>query len=207
MQPCTVYSSWICIISHVVTSNTKKNTERRGPEKASVKTSTAVAVQTRILELKGEPFCESNCKLFCQACREVLGTKASIIKRHITSEKHKSGKTRLSQKEAREATILKAIKKYENEVRPEGETLSDEQRVYRVKVVKTFLKAGILLEKLDSFCVLLEEGGYRLTTSSHMRQLIPLKRKEEEERIKSEISASNVAVIFDGTQGLGKLWQ
>lgn len=32
-----------------------------------------------------------------------------------------------------------------------------------------------------------------------MRQLIPLTRKEEKERIKSEISASNVAVIFDGT--------
>ena len=94
-----------------------------------------------------------------------MATKASIIKRHITSEKHKLGKTRLSQKEAHEATILQAIKKHDNEVRPEGETLADEQRVYRVNVVKTFLKAGIPLEKLDSFRVLLEEGGYRLTTS------------------------------------------
>lgn len=37
-----------------------------------------------------------------------------------------------------------------------------------------------------------------------MRQLIPLIRKEEKERIKSEISASNVAVIFDGTTRLGE---
>ena len=70
--------------------------------------------------------------------------------------------------------------------------------------MKTFLKAGIPLEKLDSFRVLLEEGGYRLTTSSHKHQLIPLIRKEEEERIKSEISASDVAVIFDGTTRLGE---
>ena len=37
-----------------------------------------------------------------------------------------------------------------------------------------------------------------------MRQLIPLIKKEEEERIKSEISASNVAVIFDGTTRVGE---
>ena len=112
--------------------------ERRGPGKPGVKTSTTVktvSVQARMREFKGEPFCESNRKLFCKGCGEVLATKASIIKRHITSEKHKLGKTRLSQKEAREAIILQAIKKYDNEVRPEGKTLSDEQRVYRVTSV------------------------------------------------------------------------
>lgn len=124
--------------SRVVIRNTKKNMERRGPGEAGVKTSTTVktvSVQARMREFKGEPFCETNRKLFCKGCREVLAIKASIIKRHITSEKHKLGKTRLSQKEAREAIILQAIKKYDNEVPPEGKTLSDEQRVYRVTSV------------------------------------------------------------------------
>ena len=84
---------------------------------------------------------------------------------HITSEKYKLGKTRPSQKEACEATILQVIKKYDNEVRPEGETLSNEQCAYGVKAAKTFLKASVLLKKQNSFHVLLEEGGYRLTTS------------------------------------------
>lgn len=132
-----------------------------------------------------------------------MAVKASIIKRHVDSSKHKSGKTRLAQKEKREATILQAMKKYDRQVHPEGEMLSDNQRVYRVKVVKTFLKAGVPLNKLDIFRELLEEGGYRLTTSPHIRQIIPFIRKEEE-RIRSEIAGTNVAVIFDGITRLGE---
>ena len=112
--------------------------------------------------------------------------------------KHKLGKTRTSQKEACEATILQAIKKFDNEVRPEGETLFNE-----VKVAKTFLKASVPLEKQNSFHALLEEGGYRLKLL-HTCQLTPLIRKDKEGKIKGEISASNVAVSFDGTTRLGE---
>ena len=54
-----------------------------------------VSVQARVRGFKGEFFCESNRKLFCKGCREVLAKKAGILKRHITSEKQKLGKTRL----------------------------------------------------------------------------------------------------------------
>jgi len=77
-----------------------------------------------------------------------------------------------------------------------GGTLTDEQCICRVKVVKIFLKMGVLLKNWESFCVPREEGGYHFTTSSHAFQLIPLIRKGEEETIKSEISTFNVAVIF-----------
>ena len=67
---------------HEVTRNTERNTERRGSEKASFKTSATVktvSVQIRIREFKGATtFCESNLKLCCQACREVLAIKACI---------------------------------------------------------------------------------------------------------------------------------
>ena len=63
----------------------------------------------------------------------------------FASVKHKLGKTRPSQKKACEATILQAIKKYDNEVRPEGETLFDE-----VKVAKTFLKVELSLLKNET---------------------------------------------------------
>ena len=39
----------------------------------------------------------------------------------------------------------------------------DQQRLYRVKVLRTFLTAGVPLNKLSIFRELLEENGYRLT--------------------------------------------
>ena len=57
----------------------------------------------------------------------------------------------------REVIILKSMKKYDQQVHPVGETLSDEQRLFRVRVIKTFLGAGVPLDKLDNFCELPKE--------------------------------------------------
>lgn len=46
---------------------------------------------------------------------------------------------------------------YDQQVHPVGETFSDEQRLFRVTVIKTFLGAGVPLEKLNNFCELLKE--------------------------------------------------
>ena len=70
------------------------------------------------------------------------------------------------------------MKKYNELAHPKGETLTEEQRVYRVRVVTAFLKAGVPLNKLDNFRDLLEDGGYRFTFSTHMRQLIPFVRRK-----------------------------
>jgi len=43
-----------------------------------------------------------------------------------------------------------------------GGTLPESLQVYRVKVLRTFLQAGVPLQKLDVFRTLLEENGYRL---------------------------------------------
>ena len=100
--------------------------------------------------------------------------------------------------------MVDAMKNYDKEVHPKGEMLSDNQRVFRIRVLKTFLKAGVPLQKMDDFRELLEEGGYRLTSVPNMRQFIPFVRKEEEEMIKGEISGHNVSVIYDGTTRLGE---
>ena len=47
--------------------------------------------------------------------------------------------------------IVDAMKNYDQEVHPKGEMLSDNQRVFRVEVLKTFLKAGVPLHKKDDF--------------------------------------------------------
>ena len=56
---------------------------------------------------------------------------------------------------------------------PQGERLPDDQKVFRVKVLTTFLKAGVPLSKLETFRDPLEESGFRLTSSSHMLDLFP----------------------------------
>ena len=47
-----------------------------------------------------------------------------------------------------------------DESHPGGETLPTEQRVYRVKVVKSFLIAGVPLSKIECFRDFLEEHAY-----------------------------------------------
>lgn len=57
-----------------------------------------------------EPFRKSNNKLLCEACREDLLEKASIIKRHVDSQKHKSGVEKIAKKKKRDLTVLDAMK-------------------------------------------------------------------------------------------------
>ena len=63
---------------------------------------------------------------------------------------------------------------YDKEETPVGTSISMAERVYRVKVVENFLKAGIPLVKVDSMRGLLEENGLRLTHSSHLADYILL---------------------------------
>ena len=63
---------------------------------------------------------------------------------------------------------------YDSRVHPVGDGFPDSTctRVYRVKVVTAMLKAGVPLSKIDIFRDLLEEYGYALTSSTHLRKLI-----------------------------------
>jgi len=87
-------------------------------------------------------------KLFCTACREEISLKRSIIKNHVQSVKHKNGKEIQTKKKTQDKTIMESLKAYESDVHPQGDTLPDEQKLYRVKVTKAFLKAGIPLSKI-----------------------------------------------------------
>ena len=140
----------------------------------------------------------SNGHLFCSACHEQLSLKCSIIRNRIQSSKHQRSKQRLDRKEAREKDIVESLRKYNKE------TLPEQQQVYRVKVITAFLKAGVPLNKMESFRDLLEENAFRLTDRHHMHDYVPFILKEEESRIHSEIDGQQLSVIFDGTSRLGE---
>ena len=109
-------------------------------------------------------FVVSNNKLFCNGCREELCIKKSSVKNHITSEQHKKGKGKLREKTAKEKDLAISLKQFNSVEHLRGETLPEARQVYCMKVLKTFLQAGVPLQKLDAFKELLEESGYCLCT-------------------------------------------
>ena len=160
--------------------------------------------QQRVKEYPTEPFIVSSSKLFCQGCREELPLKKSSISYHIKSTKHSDGKKRLEQRKVKDKDIAESLRKYNEEVYARGETLPEQQQVFRVKVVKTFLQAGVPLSKIGHFRELLEETGHRLTDRRHLFDLIPFILGEEKQNIKLSIQGKWLSVIFDGTSHCGE---
>ena len=126
-----------------------------------------------------------------------MSLKSSSLSNHLKSQK-------LQKKEAGERDIAKQLAVYNEENRTVGETLTESTQVFCVKVVSTFLRAGIPLNKLDVFRELLEENGCRLTDKRNMFDLIPFIQKCETGAISEEIKGMDVSVIFDGTTRLGE---
>ena len=174
----------------------KQNPPPKGKEKGDPKN---ISANERVKTYPDKEFIVRNSKLFCRACKEVLALKKSSIEYHIKSQKHISGKKKFALKNKEELNILDALHVYDSRVHPVGDGLPDSTRVYRVKVVTTMLKAGVPLNKIDLFRDLLEEHGYALTSSTHLRQLIPFIHQEELSRIKREIHQRLLSIIFDGT--------
>ena len=79
-----------------------------------------------------------------------------------------------------------------------GEDLPPEQE-HCVKVVSTFLHAGVPISKNNLFWDLLEENGLRLAGCRTMSGMIC-----SQKRIKEDIQGQQVSVIFDGASWLGE---
>lgn len=86
-------------------------------------------------EYPGEELIISGGHLFCNACREELSLKASVVRSHVKSEKHVKGKKQLASKEARERDIATTLQQHNTHNHLEGESLLIDQQVYRVKVL------------------------------------------------------------------------
>lgn len=80
--------------------------------------------------------------------------------------------------------------------------LTRKPRIYHIKVVSSFLKAGVLLAKIDSFRDVFEDHGYRLACRRTMSDHIPVIRLHEISLIKGEMAERNIGILFDGTTRL-----
>ena len=139
----------------------------------------SVTPSQRVREFPNEALTVSAGKLFCTACRDELSLKISIIKGHVKTAKHLCGIKAIADREVRERDISQSLKQYDQEVRPVGETLPESQRVFRVKVVSAFLRAGVPLSKLHHFREVLEQHAYRLADRRGMYDLIPFVLADE----------------------------
>ena len=133
----------------------------------------------RMKEYQNQPFTVSNCALFCKGCREELSIKKSSIENHLKSQKHRTGKEKLKQREIQETGIAESLARYNSEVHPKGETLPVSQQVFRDKVMKTFLQAGVPLFKIKLFRDLFEETGYCLCDRRTFCDMLPFIVEEE----------------------------
>lgn len=165
----------------------------------------SVPPSKRVSEYPDEMLSVSGGKLFCKACREVLSVKKSTLDDHVKSAKHLGSKTKMHVKEAKERDIADAFRAHNDSMHQKGETLPDEVNVYRVRVVQTFMRAGVPLNKLNIFRSLLEENGFRLCDTRHLLDLVPFILSEERKRVKAEIDGKSLAVTFDGTTRLGEV--
>ena len=159
----------------------------------------SVSATQRVSEFSNENLTVSNSKMFCRACREELALKKNVISNHVHSAKHQAGKSRLVAKEAKEKDIAEALIATDQQCHLVGETIPLDHRIYRVKVVKSFIRAAVPLSKLETFRELLEENAYRLIDLRHMSDLVPLVFSQEIAQIKEEIAKHPVSVVFDGT--------
>ena len=159
----------------------------------------SITASQRVQEFEDEFFIvDSDDNLFCQACREQISLKHSIIRNHTVSSKHKKRKEQLVEKQ-QDTSIATSLSEYNSEIHLKGETLPENHQAYRVRVVATFLKSGVPLSKIETFRELLEEKAYRLTDRRNVFIL-----KEEESLIRQEIGDKYLSVTFDGTLRLGE---
>lgn len=155
----------------------------------------SVSSKQRLKDFPDEALTVFAGKLFRTACREELALKATVLKLHFQSRKHKDGRERLGCKGKRNKDIAEAFDAYSKEEHVAGETLLRDVQVYRVKVVTTSSKTGVPLNKLETFQKLLEENGHRLAGRRTMSNLILFICEQEVAKIKQEIARRKVSVI------------
>ena len=102
---------------------------------------------------------------------------------------------------------MESLRKHNSMTHQKGETLPEDQQVYRVKVVYAFLKAGVPLGKIEHFREPLEENAYRITDRRHMYDYIPfiLRRKKQKFVMKSQVGSCQLCSMAH--HDMAKHWQ
>ena len=112
---------------------------------------------------------------------------------NMSSPRNWKGATR---EKIQDMDISESFKAFNDQEHLAGENLSSDRQVYRISVITTFLKAGVTLNKLDTFRELLEQNGTRLAGRRSLSDLISFVHHQAVQKISKEIEGKKVSVIF-----------
>ena len=77
---------------------------------------------------------------------------------------------------------------------PKGSALPKDMKLDRYELLESLLITEIPISNVDNQRIFLEKYGHRLTSSSHLSELIPLILKREKDCVKSEISTKKSGI-------------
>ena len=164
------------------------------------------SVHECLREYPGEYLTVDKGVLFCDACRTEVSQKASSIKRHLASKRHGEGKVERKRSAEKQQSIVQAMRMFDREHHPMGETISEKERAFRCEVIETFLKGGVALSKIRHFRPLLERLGTRLADRSTLARMVPLVLSREKGFIKEWIRTSTSRLSSTEVHGWKRLW-
>ena len=123
----------------------------------------------------------------------------------MATARHTAGKEQRVREAERQQTLAKSVANYNKTVHPLRETLSEKERVFRLEVVETFLKACIALAKAVYLRPLLEKHATGMGSRSLLSQLIPVVlAKEKDTYSKSALFGQSSSIVLDGSMRLGE---
>ena len=107
---------------------------------------TGVSLQQRISEYKGESFVVSSGELKCRACGKTIQNIKSTIDLHVASKTHKEKVEALNSRVAADADLrTELITHYTEQPGESGASTHPDEKVFQIRVVESFLRAGIPL--------------------------------------------------------------
>jgi len=152
----------------------------------------------RCSEYKEQPFSVRRGHLYCRACSCSLTTKASTLKDHVESKKHKQACIRL-----KEGAMLD--ERYGNILKEMNKATADHSTiVYRCRVLRIWLRRGFAVNTLvePELKQLVQEDRYELV--KNMQLYVPVIVRELKDGLLQTLKGQNISLIFDGTTSEGE---
>eukprot|EP00326_Haptolina_ericina_P035021 CAMPEP_0181246642 /NCGR_PEP_ID=MMETSP1096-20121128/44115_1 /TAXON_ID=156174 ORGANISM="Chrysochromulina ericina, Strain CCMP281" /NCGR_SAMPLE_ID=MMETSP1096 /ASSEMBLY_ACC=CAM_ASM_000453 /LENGTH=829 /DNA_ID=CAMNT_0023343497 /DNA_START=868 /DNA_END=3357 /DNA_ORIENTATION=+ len=167
---------------------------------------TKVSVEQRLREFPGQGLRNSAGVVFCAPCKEQLPNIKGSIKDHVSRRKHTNNLKQHVEKHGDDEEVKELLSEHFKMNSDEsGSRCSDEEHLYRYRVVETFIGTGTPLARINDFRPVLERGGIALTDRAQMSTVyIPRISARENGFLALEMGDSYMGIHFDGTTRLGE---
>ena len=147
-------------------------------------------------------------KLQCIVCNyATVGAHKSHTTNHLNSVNHQQNLETKKVALDSEAKLRVVTKKYFKDTGANGFATDEDMIHFRLLTLKAFLGIGLSFAAIDAMRPYLERNSRKsLTSSTNMRQLLPILIEEEFHTVMKELEGRDYLVIFDGTTKVGEVF-